>query len=269
VGLAGWIALTCLSVAGAMVRGEGRALSGSQPAPAHGGRAVIFPLALAATGILAAAAISRAPSRLAANGLALAVWAPVLWWVLARRAGGEAAAQAMLALSAFTLIAATADLRNTRFIEDFRPDSPFRWSVGWPQGGWVLRYQIHLDSPAPARRARLRLPLARIYEGNARIYAALNGHDLGTADYPAGGMEMTVSIPADSWAGLTDLVFELREDPVDPSLRLLAQPWAGGASLGLGASSYFDGARWQPGTYNDAMGRAQPGIYVVRLEIAE
>jgi hypothetical protein len=267
VTLATAILLLACSVAVAMLRGSVPILQAVPSTAARRETNITLLLALACVAI--AAVVAPAPSRLAANGLAIAVWAPALWWVVSRRAGREMAARALLALSVFTVATAMVDLRNTRFIEDFRPDSPFRWPVGWPREGWVLRYEFRLDAPSPPRAAKLRLALARLYQGNTHILATLNGRDLGPAEYASGTMEMTVPVSREQMAGLTDFVFELRPSAIDRSLQLLAQPWAGGASLRLASTSYFDGAGWHEGTLNDSTGQTQSGIYVVRFEYTE
>jgi hypothetical protein len=256
--VAGAIVALVVGVAAAMVRGE-RPRDGTWPR-------ITVVAALAC--LLAAALMARAPSRLAANGLALAVWIPAVWWVVARRAGQQGAANALLALSAFTLVASTADRRNTRFIEDYHPGSAFRWGVGWPTRDWALRYEIHLDAPAPARAAVFRVPLAHAYQGPARLEATLNGSTLGAARHD-GDMEMSFPISRATVAGLTDLAFELRLPARDLGVVAVAQPWSGGASLRSAASSYFDGTAWHRGTYDEATGRPQAGLYAVRFEYTE
>ena len=60
-----------------------------------------------------------------------------------------------------------------------------------------------------------------------------------------------------------------RRDPHrvrDPGLRLVGFRVSRGATLDGAASSFFDGLAWHAGTFNDANGRAQPGIYVLTLE---
>jgi hypothetical protein len=61
-------------------------------------------------------------------------------------------------------------------------------------------------------------------------------------------------------------VFELRQSPPDPRLRISATRFAHAATAGAGASSYFDGVRWWPGTFDDATGARRTGIYIVQLE---
>jgi hypothetical protein len=43
-----------------------------------------------------------------------------------------------------------------------------------------------------------------------------------------------------------------------------------GATMGAQASSYYDASaqRWFPGTFNDSLGRPQPGIYVIELSVS-
>jgi hypothetical protein len=112
----------------------------------------------------------------------------------------------------------------------------------------------------------LQIPLAAPYEGPARVYVTLNGTDLGPAR-PAARARLDVDLPSSLVANRARLVFDLRQRPVDPRLRITAHRWGQAATAGAGASSYADSAaRWWPGTFDDAIGRPQPGIYVVQVE---
>jgi hypothetical protein len=65
--------------------------------------------------------------------------------------------------------------------------------------------------------------------------------------------------------GQTQLTFELRQERLDPLLRLVAQRWSGGATNSDRASKYFDGQTWHAGTLDAATGRPHAGIYVLQL----
>jgi hypothetical protein len=150
-----------------------------------------------------------------------------------------------------------------RFIEDWRPDSAYKWAVGWPTESWRLRHVVRLPAPGPEHALRLRLFLARPYDGPARVFATVNGQDVDVELTPS---EMHVDVPAALAGGATELDLVLRQSPPDPRLRLLATRWVEGASLGAAATSFGDGQRWRPGTFNDALGRPQPGVLTVHVE---
>ncbi|MGH2371536.1 MAG: hypothetical protein ACRDI2_25475, partial [Chloroflexota bacterium] len=142
-------------------------------------------------------------------------------------------------------------------------DSSFRWTVGWPEDGWVLRHQLQLADPA-AGPVIVALLLAHGYDGPARVLAAVNGHDLGPLRLVEPDL-LQIEVPAHVIAGQSRLVFDLRLQPQDPTLRLVAQRWVGGATLGGAASSFYDTQRWWPGTFNDVAGRRQTGVYIIRV----
>lgn len=218
-------------------------------------------------GALIAAALQRAPSRLVANLLGYGLVAAPLLWVVRRRAGPAAAAKAALALALFAYTPTHLDLHPSEgyAYEQWTAESPFRWSVGWPRDGWILRHEIEL--PEAARNGPLRLValLALPYSGPAQVYGTVNGQPVGPLrrhDEHA----LLLEVPPSVAAGERRLAFELWPEPVDPGLRIGAQRWAAGASRGATASSYFDGERWWLGTFNDRAGRRQEGVYMVRLE---
>jgi hypothetical protein len=219
--------------------------------------------------VLLLAALQRAPARLALNAAGyLAVVGPLVW-IVGRRAGRLPAARAALACSVLALAATNVNLPREMAFDYVmaQEESPFRWSVGWPAEGWVLRHEVQLPGPAAARAAQLTVLLAAPYDGASQVFAAVNGHDLGPMRLAADRKGMYVDVPAPVMAGTTRLAFELRQAPVDPALRIVAQRWSAGATLGGGASSYFDTRTWWPGTFNDVAAQRRPGVYVVELTL--
>lgn len=216
--------------------------------------------------VLIAAALQRAPSRLAANVIGYVLVAVPALWVVQRRAGPAAAARAATVLALFALLPTHADLRDMRLFEQVpvSAGSFFRWSVGWPEEDWILRHEIRLERPGENRPMALIVQLAAPYEGPAQVFASMNGYELGPLRNLGRG-QLQVTVPAEVVSGQSHLRFELRQRPVDPSLRLVAQRWTGGASLRSAASSFFDGQAWRPGTFNDLAGRPRIGIYLVEL----
>jgi hypothetical protein len=213
-----------------------------------------------------AAPLLRQPARLTLTLYCFVLAAGATWWVVRRSGGAPAAAGAVGGLTLLALVATTSQYPSMRFAEDWRPDSTYKWAVGWPTESWRVRHTVQLPRPAPARALRLRLFLARAYDGPARVYGAVNGRAVGEAQL---SNEVHVDVPAAVVAGSSRLEFELRLAPVDPRLRLLATRWSQGASLGGAASGYFDGVVWLPGTFNDATGLAQPGVLAAHLEVLE
>jgi hypothetical protein len=126
---------------------------------------------------------------------------------------------------------------------------------------------IDLDRPLDAQPAALSMPLADPYGGASRVLVRLNGQDLGPATISERWLE--IAVPASLAAGQTRLTFELRATPPDPRLRITGFRVTRGATAGRGASSYFDPetGRWWPGTFNDALGRPQAGMYLVDLRV--
>ncbi len=111
----------------------------------------------------------------------------------------------------------------------------------------------------------LKVPLAAAYDGPTRVYATLNDHELGPARL-VDRWHLHFPVPAALLLDQPRLTFVLRQEPPDPRLRISAHRWGDAATAGPSASSYFDGARWTPGTFNDALGRPQPGIYILQLD---
>jgi hypothetical protein len=232
----------------------------------RGGRAASPPWSvILVAAVLLALLLIRHPGRLILNEAGFVFVAVPLAWVVARRAGRGTATMAVLAVAALALSATFADVRRPLATVESLPDSPFRWAAGWPEDGWVLRHEIALDAPAPAVPVVLTAPLARDYAGPAQVLTRVNGHDLGPAKID--GHLLTIDLPQTAVAGQTRFTIELRTTRPDPNLRLLAFRVTRGATLGSQASSYFDPEtqRWLPGTFNDAIGRPQPGIYLIEL----
>lgn len=220
--------------------------------------------ALALIAVAIAALFWRTPSRLTLNLCGFLALGIPLAWVVTRRAGGRPAALAVAALGVVALGTVAVDARRAPIIEDAYAASTVKWTVGWPNERWALRHVILLDGPLPTRAASLAVPLARDYRGDAQVLVSLNGRDLG-AIAPR-GTGFRVPVPVEPLQGQRRLVFELRVDRLDRDLRLMAFRYGRGATLPNAASEFFDSQRWWPGTFNDATGAPQPGIYVLRLE---
>jgi hypothetical protein len=261
-GLGVWVLLTLVGVAVALTRPRAPA---EAVAPA-GRLAALAPLAVVAGTVLCIAALTfPATSRLAATALCYLILAAALGWLVCRRAGPAEATRALAAFSLFVAVAAGADIRPGPRIEESSPDSAFRWVAGWPAETWVLRHEMRPLAPLPARRMTLAIPLAAPYDGPARVYVTANGRDLGPATV-VDRRRLYVDVPGDLVAGAERLVFDLTQRPPDPRLRISAGRYAGAATAGPGASSYFDGQRWWPGTFDDARGDRRPGVYILQLD---
>jgi hypothetical protein len=274
-----WVVLTVLSVGEAMLRastgpsGPSGAERPVSPVPAGGDRggragsrwAGPLPVGVVATMLIAGLTV-RSPGRLAATTVCFILLAVALAWMVQRVAGAGVAARIVAALGVLAAVAGAADRRVAPRIEEAVAGSTYRWTVGWPTPDWVLRHEVAPLAPLPDRPLVLQIPLAAPYEGPARVYVALNGTDLGPAR-PAARARLDVDLPSSLVANQARLVFDLRQRPVDPRLRITAHRWGQAATAGTGASSYADSAaRWWPGTFDDATGRPQPGIYVVQVE---
>jgi hypothetical protein len=255
-----------LALAAAHVAALAHPAAQARRAPVAFGRWSGLATAIAlAAGVVALVAVFAWPlSRLALNLAGYLSLALPLAWVVRRRAGDAGAALALLAFTVLCLGAGAVDARRAPVIEDARDDSWVKWTVGWPARDWVLRHEIVLDAPLAPGAYHLAIPLARRYAGQSRVQVRLNGHDLGAARL-ADEASLESTIPAELLSGQRTLSFELRADPPDPNLRLLAFRYGRGATRPGAASQYFDSQRWWTGTFDDAAGLPKPGIYVLRL----
>jgi hypothetical protein len=227
------------------------------------------PLAVAGVvSLVLAAVLWRAPGRATLNVVGYLSLALPLAWVVWRARGPLAGALAVAALGVLALGATGVDVRRPPLIQDVAPDSAHKWAAGWPLPGWALRHELRFERPLEARPVTLAVPLAGRYEGPARVHVRLNGADLGAATNEGGTRLLSVA-PAALVAGQTRLVWELRQEPQDPRMRVLAFRVARGATVPEGPSAYYDprAGEWRTGTFNDAAGRHQPGTYVLRLEL--
>jgi hypothetical protein len=215
-------------------------------------------------GVLVAVGLQRSPGRMALSLLAYALLAAFAIWVVQDRAGRVAGARAAALVALFALVSTGADRRVAPPVEATRQGSPFRWSVGWPDEAWALRHELQLRPGAAAPKVLL-VPLAEPYDGPAQVLVRLNGVELGAMEREQRS-RLRLVLPERGLAGSEGrLTLELRQQPYDPQLRLIAQRWASGASLGARASSYFDGRSWRQGTFEDATGRARAGVYVIQF----
>ena len=217
-----------------------------------------------AGGVLLTAGLQRAPQRLVLNLIGYALVAAFAVWVVQRRGGRVAAARAAAVVAAFAVVATTADRRQPLTVESSRPASAVRWSVAWPEPLWVLRHEVRL-APGSLPPGRLEVPLATAYDGPARVLVRANGVELGPMAQD-GPTSLRLALPPDAVGRSDRLTLELRQQPFDPDLRLIAQRWTAGATLGAAASSYFDGQAWRAGTFDDAAGRRRDGVYVLQLK---
>lgn len=274
-----WLVLTLAEVAGATLRGGAGGSEAVEALPLRTGAApaVRWPVAwlprlnalhiTVGSAALIAAALQRAPGRLLVNLLGFGLVAVPLLWVVQRRAGPPVATRAALAFALFAFVPTHTDIRQAPASEQARLDSPFRWTVGWPDESWILRHEIQPDRLAmgPFEQPMfLTVVVVGDARGGGQVYATLNGQELGPLRRTEYGT-LVVGVPADLLVTQSRLAFELRQSPRDPALRLVAQRWSGGATLGPAASSFYDTRRWWPGTFNDAAGRREPGVYLLEL----
>jgi hypothetical protein len=262
VGLAAVLVWLIVAVASAMAWGRDLEVK-LLPAALRRIRPGALPVLGASSAVIALALLGQ-PSRLTVTLYGYVLLAGASWWVVRRGAGPRAAAAAVIGLATLTLVATRAQLPTMRFVEDWRPDSPFKWAVGWPTEAWRLRHTVQLDAPAgPEHPLRLRLFLAEAYDGPGRVYATVNGREVSVTQEAS---ELHVEVPGDVAAGATRLELVLRQSPVDPRLRVLATRWPQGASLGRAATSFGDGQSWLPGTFDDGAGHRQPGVLALQVE---
>lgn len=264
--LALWGGWTALAVIVAMARDGSAAPGAVAPAPGAQWGGWPFPpdwqIVLGSAALLVAA-LQRSPARLVVNLIGYGVAAVFLIWIVRRYGGAQASARAVAVLAVFALVPTHVDWRTTPLTENARAESPFRWTVGWPGEAWVLRHELDLTALARAPQT-LMIPLAVRYEGPAQVYLTLNGEALGPVAI-VNGQSLQARVPERLVVGQTRLTVDLRQRPHDPMLRLVAQPWTAGATLGTRASSYYDGERWRSGTFGDVSGRPKPGMYVIRF----
>lgn len=237
--------------------GRGTAHEGVGPAPVVAGATLLI-----------AAFTFGSSGRMAVTLLCYLVLATSLAWAVQRGAGRGAAGRAAAAMSVVAVLGSATDVPRQPAIVEAQAASAYRWPVGWPTETWVLRHEIRPQPPLPMGGIVLHVPLAVAYEGPAQVYARVNGHDLGPARLGERRSSLQVDVPGALVGGQARLLFELRQAPADPRLRITAHRWGQAATAGPGASSYFDAERWWPGTFDDALGQARPGIYVVQVEPA-
>lgn len=213
---------------------------------------------------------AKTPARLTVNLVGFVAFAGPLWWLVQRGAGQRAATIAMSAVAVFAVVALTADRPTRQFIADWGAASPYKWSAGWPTAEWRLAQTISLPTGRDTPRGGyvLTMPLAQRYGGTSSVLFTVNGVEVGAARFVQDRSWLAVDVPTEGASADGDLRIEFRASPPDPALRILALRWTGGATMGAAASSYFDGSQWRAGTFNDAAGQAQLGVYVVRLEPA-
>lgn len=222
------------------------------------------PYVVVAAGVLLLLlALQRQPSRLVVNVVGYLTLTLPLVWLIARGAGLNWAVRVALALTAFALVPTNANWRYPPDMRAVGTESDFNWVAGWPSSGWAIRHEFH-PQPVYEEDRVLVIPMANPYDGPARVFVTLNGRDLGPARIEA-HLFLKVDVSRAVMAGNQTLVLELRQRPADPNLRVIAHRWVGGTSAS-GASSYFDGQRWWPGTFNVELGRPQPGNYMMRLD---
>ena len=244
------------------VAGWSAARGGRSAGPARGGHQAERVLLIGA--LLLIAALLRAPHRLVVNVLGFALLGAPLVWLVRRRAGEQTATLAAIAFTVLAFVPTHLDVRGAPQRAEFDAESSFRWPVGWPTGEWVLGHQMILPRPLGSAALSLYVQRAAFYSGGAAVEVTLNGERVGTLQSREQDW-LAIPLPIGLTAGQTRLDFELRQDRLDPLLRLVAQRWSGGATAGAAASRYFDGGSWHGGTLNAATGRPEDGMYVLQL----
>jgi|GEM_PF-2185319 len=269
--LASWIAVTSWSVLRELLVPRGQIAANAAAEVSVARVSVTQSMArervlrtLAAGALLIAAALLRAPSRLAVNVLGFGLLAVPLCWVIQRRAGWPVAARAATIVTVVAFFPTHLDGSVAPKRHAATPENPFMWSVTWPNPDWRLRHTIPLAEPWPARPARISVLGAGRYGGPAAVLATVNTHEVGALQDWGNGY-LGIEIPAADARGQRAFVIELRISQVDPGRRILAQRWSGGAAGRASASAYFDGERWNMGTFNDVLDRPQPGIHVISV----
>jgi hypothetical protein len=209
-------------------------------------------------------ALLRTPNRLVVNLIGYAVVSAAALWVAQRRAGEPGARAAGLAVALLGFLPTATHVPTPPPLLHSLPGSPFKWTAGWPSTEWAFRHEIQLARPLD-RPARLVAIRDRPPAGVGQVQVSLGGTDLGAMREAAFDV-LELHIPAERLAGMTRLSFELRLTAPDPTLRLVAHRWIYGATLGAGASSFYDGSEWRRGTYDDRTGRVAGGAYLIELQ---
>jgi len=269
--LASWIAVTSWSVLRELLVPRGQ-IAANAAAEVSVARVIVTQSmarervlrTLAAGALLIAAALLRAPSRLAVNVLGFGLLAVPLCWVIQRRAGWPVAVRAATIVTVVAFFPTHLDGSVAPKRHGAVPENPFMWSVTWPSLDWRLRHTIPLAEPWPARPARISVLGASQYAGPAAVLATVNTQEVGALQDWGNGY-LGIEIPAAVARGQRTFVIELRVSQVDPGLRILAQRWTGGAAARGSASAFFDGDRWRTGTFNDVLDRSQPGIHLISV----
>ena len=215
--------------------------------------------------VLLIAGLQRAPQRLVLNLIGYALLSAFAVWVVQRR-GRAARRRGRRPWSpSFAVVATTADRRPAaggEVVRGRRRPCAGR-SAGRSRSGCCAR---RCGSPrGSALREPLEVPLATAYDGPARGPrpgqrggAGPDGaRRPGRAATGAAGGGGAPRRDARARAAATPL----RSGSAPDRAALDGRGDAGGA-----ASSYFDGQRWRPGTFDDAAGRRQDGVYVLQLK---
>jgi hypothetical protein len=259
--LAAWALATAIRVALELASPQAEDLSHSVPSILGPRATPVSVLAIGAT--LIAAALLRAPARLVVNLAGFALVALPLVWLVRRRAGPGAATSAAAVLAVLAFFPTHLDVPADPDVSKQAADSRYSWSVAFPGAEWRLRQEIDLPAAPPGTWYTLGVAHAGGVKA-PQVLARINDVEAGPLREQA-DTYLVLDLPPSLTEGAGRLVVELRSPAPDPGLRILAQRWTGGATRRGEASSYFDGSAWFPGTFNDATGRPQHGIYVIDL----
>ena len=256
-----------LSLLLAVLVGAGLAALGASARPGLASAGAVVGVAGSAAAALAVVVeLHTTPSRLVAIELGWLLVAVPLWWAVQRRSGGGVAALTVAAFSALTVWTAFNDVERRPGTTAAALSGPYRWSVGSATAAWAFAHEVDLPAERPSR---IMLAVQRFggYSGSSTVRATVNGIELEPL-HEAEFDELAASVPEDLLRHAASARIELRVAPPDPRLRLVAQRWTGGATRGARASSYFDGFKWNTGTFDDVAGRHAPGVYVIELRPA-
>jgi len=218
----------------------------------------------------------------------------IAWWALTRTVSPAARLLCLAAVAAVCVPAAWAKLPPTvaksQRMQNSDSESDLLWSFGFqhstqrigraqPLVGAVEGYEVHVRLAAP-------------YAGPARLFAAVNGVEVGQLSWPADEdtdqIEAVAAVPAAVLSGLNTrppqarpalaLPLTRRLDDADriahivvwadrasSDLRIVAQRALGGTTLGQENSWFYSGERWYAGVLHAATGTVRPGLWHVFL----
>lgn len=218
--------------------------------------------------VLMAHTLLQWPVRFVLNFLPFAILFLAVWWMLRRVARPRTINLGLGVLCVVCVIPAYAESREFVAPALARLDSPVLWSMTLQHPDQAIARYIRLPDNWQEIGAKYHL-LVRLqdpYAGPARLLVEINSAPLGALHSLGGGATLGLSVPSEVLARqrLTEII--LRQDRPDRELRIVAyREWAG-ATLGVDASWFYDGATWHRGVVHALSGRIVSGLPHIWLQ---